>query len=73
MQPLLPPDDQARLAELLQVLRGVGDRDPGEGGELVDAALALGEELEELEPGRAGERGPDPGEGLEDGALGAGG
>ena len=73
VQPLLPPDDQARLAELLEVLRGVGDRDPGEGGELVDAALALGEELEELQPGRARERRADAGERLEDGALGGGG
>ena len=54
------------------MLRGIGDRDPGEVGELVDAALPLGEELEELQPGRARERRADAGERLEDGALGVG-
>ena len=47
---LLPPDDQPDLLELLQVLGGVGDAGPGQGGELVDAALALRKQLEQLQP-----------------------
>ena len=32
--------------ELLEVLGGVGDREPGDPGQVLDAALALGEEVE---------------------------
>ena len=65
----LPPDDEPGLAQLLKVLGGVRHRHAGQGGELVDTALALGEQLEELEPGAARERGADPGELLEEVAF----
>ena len=48
--------DQSRLTQLLQVLRGIGDRQSGNPGQRIHAALALGEEFEQLEPVGAGER-----------------
>src|SRR5437660_12398791 len=59
---LLAALDQASLAQRLQMLRGVGQREPDLVGERLDAALALGEQLEQLEPVRAGQGLPDAGE-----------
>src|SRR5438477_505247 len=44
------------------MLRRIGQRDPDLVGQRLDAALALGEQLEQLEPVRAGQRLPDTGE-----------
>ena len=65
----LSAQDEARLAQLLQMLRGVGHRHPGHGGELVDGALALREKLEEFEPRAARQRGANAGELLEEFAF----
>ena len=59
---LLAALDQAPLAEPLEVLRGVRHRDPGLARQRVDGALTLGEQLEDLQAVRAGERLPDAGE-----------
>ena len=47
--------DQAGPPELLQVLRGVGDGEASALRQRLDAALALGEVLEQLEPVRVSE------------------
>src|SRR5438270_6315867 len=44
------------------MLRRIGQRDPDLVGERLDAALALGEQLEQLQPVRAGQSLPDAGE-----------
>jgi hypothetical protein len=62
---------ETRAPELLQVLRGVGDGDPRLRGERVDAALALRELLDQLEPVSVAERLRDRGQLGEDTALGA--
>src|SRR5687768_14497398 len=59
VQPLFAADDKARLPQLLQVLGGIGDRRPGQGCELLDASVCLGEELENLNSDRTRERGTD--------------
>src|SRR5439155_15147140 len=59
---LLAALDQPSLAQRLQMLRGIGQRDPDLVGERLGAALALGEQLEQLEPVRAGQGLPDAGE-----------
>ena len=65
----LAADDEAGLLELLQVLGGVGDRRGGQLGEILDIALALGEQLQQVEAHRARQGGADAGEVLEDVAL----
>ncbi len=47
--------------ELLQVLGGIGDAQPGQARELLDAALALGEIVQQFQPRRAAERAGDDG------------
>ena len=53
----LPPCcDQPRTPQVLQMLRGVGDREPGAFGQRLHAALALSDELEQLEAVLVGDR-----------------
>src|SRR5258706_14110788 len=47
--PLLASDDEARVAQFLQVLRSIRDRSPGECGKIVHASLALAEQFQELQ------------------------
>src|SRR5581483_6933173 len=61
--------DQPRAAQHLEMGRGVGQAEGGFAGELLDAALALGEQVEQLEPMRAGERLADDGEFAEEPIL----
>jgi hypothetical protein len=42
---------------------------PGDGGQVLHAALALGEQVQQLEPGQAGQRLAHPGELLVHGDL----
>jgi len=41
---------QPGSAQVLQVLRSIGDGEPGAFGQRLHAALALGDELEQFEP-----------------------
>src|SRR5258708_37008151 len=59
---LLAALDQTCLAKGKQVLRSVGERKPRFLGERVDRALALRQDLEELQAVRAGETFADSGE-----------
>ena len=61
--------DEAGAPELLEVLRGVGDRQPDPLGQRLDAALALRQMLEQLEPVGMPQRPGDPGELGEDRLL----
>ena len=62
VEALLAALDQAGLAQSLEVLRGVGDREADLDRERLDGALALREELQNLEAVRARQRLPDAGE-----------
>src|SRR5439155_25996184 len=53
---------QIRGLQRLEVLRGVRDRQLGLGGERLDVAGRLGQQVDELEPFVAGEGGADAGE-----------
>jgi len=53
--PFLACDDQARLLQRLQMLRGVGHCEPGHGRELVHRALALCNEFKQLQTIAAGQ------------------
>ena len=72
IQTLFAAGDQAGLAQLLEVLRGIRHRRPGQRRELLDAALRLGKELEKLDAGGAGKRRADARQVGEDVALGVG-
>src|SRR5205823_5217508 len=54
--------DERRLAEYLEVLRRVGQRQLDLGRERVDGAFSLSEQLQQFETMRAGERLADTGE-----------
>ena len=59
----LPPRrDEPGAAQVLQVLRGVGDREARALGEHLHAALALGDQLQQLEAVLVGDRLGDGGE-----------
>ena len=50
LRPLLAAADQAGLAQLLEVLRGVGNRQPRDLRQGIHAAFALGQELQQFQP-----------------------
>ena len=59
---ILAAVDQGRLAKRLKVLRRIGDGQPHLGGQRIDRALALREQLEHLEPMRIRQGLADAGE-----------
>ncbi len=61
-RPLSARLDQPGLREDAQVLRAVGDREPHLLRQVLDAPLTLRQQVEHLQPPRAGQRLPDPGE-----------
>ncbi len=61
-RPVAPRDDQARTPERLEVRRREADRDGRPSGENLDTALALGEQVEQLDAVRVSERAADLGE-----------
>ena len=54
--------DQSGPPQVLEVLRGVGDREPGEGGEGFDAAFLLGKEFQQFQTVAVGQGLPDIGQ-----------
>ena len=72
VETLLAAQNQARLAQLLKVLGSVGNRGARHVGELLDRALGLREQLQELDARRAGKRRADARQVGEDFALGVG-
>ena len=56
--------------ELLEVLGGVGDGQPGDPGQVLDAALALGQEVEQFQARPVAQGAGDDGQVLEQGLLG---
>jgi hypothetical protein len=55
-RPFAPGTNEPRMCEHLQVLRGVRDRLGDLARDLVDRALALGEQVDDLRPTAAAER-----------------
>jgi hypothetical protein len=60
--PIPPRDDETRAPQRLEMGGRQTDRDGGPCPEDLDAALALGQQVEELDPVRVGECAADPGE-----------
>lgn len=59
----VPPGfDETSLPKHLEVLRGVGDAKRNLASDILDTPLTLGEEIDDFEAVRAGDRFPDPGE-----------
>ncbi|SPC06587.1 hypothetical protein CO2235_U600032 [Cupriavidus oxalaticus] len=62
--------DKARPAQDLQMARGVGERQPGNGRQLINAARPLGYVLQQLNPMRMTDSLRDAGQTCVDGLLG---